>query len=59
MLKYREPGKRPGTERWAKRPVASVREAVRWMNDHPDIAFLPASVQTNSWSRPQVAAILG
>ena len=57
-LKYREPGKRPNTERWAKRPVESVREAIAWMNEHKDVAFLPASVETNAW-RPEVVAILG
>lgn len=57
ILKYREPGKRPGTERWAKRKVQSVREAVDWMNQNKEVAFLPASVETNAW-RPQVVAIL-
>jgi hypothetical protein len=58
ILKYREPGKRPATTRWAKRPVESVREAIEWMNQHKDIAFLPAFVLTNSW-KPETVAILG
>lgn len=57
-LKYREPGKRPNTERWAKRPVESVRAAVAWMNENKERAFLPASVETNAW-KPEVVAILG
>lgn len=57
-LRYREPGKRPGTERWASRPVQNVREATAWMNANRDRAFTPASVQTNSWRRPEVVAIL-
>ena len=55
VLKYREPGKRPGTERWAKRKVASVREATDWMNKHKDTAFLPASVLTDDWKAEVVA----
>lgn len=58
-LKYREAGKRPNTERWATRQVASTREAIEWMNANKDKAFLPASVQTNSWKRPETVAILG
>ena len=58
-LKYREPGKRPNTERWATRQVESVRAAVEWMNANKERAFLPASVHTNSWRTPQVVAILG
>lgn len=58
VLKYREPGKRPNTERWATRKVSSVREAVEYMNQNKDRAFLPASVQTNAWS-PEIVAILG
>lgn len=57
ILKYREPGKRPGTERWAKRPVRSTREAIEWMNQNKATAFTPASVETNSW-KPEVVAIL-
>ena len=57
ILKFRTPGKRPNTEKWATQEVASVREAVEWMNSHRDIAFLPASVQTKSW-KPVIAAIL-
>lgn len=60
VLKYREPGKRPNTERWATRKVESVDEAVQWMNANKDKAFLPASVETpgNQWTRPEVVAIL-
>jgi len=58
ILKYREHGKSPNTERWAKRPVESTRAAIQWMNENKDKAFLPASVETNSW-RPEVVAILG
>lgn len=57
VLKYREPGKRNGTERWAKRDVHSVQEAVDWMNANQDRAFLPASVLTRAW-KPQTVAIL-
>jgi hypothetical protein len=57
ILKFREPGKRAGTERWAKREVASVTEAKEWMNANRDKAFTPASVETNGW-KPQVVAIL-
>jgi hypothetical protein len=58
VLKYREPSKRAGMTRWARRKVAGVREAVEWMNANPEVAFLPASVETNAW-RPEVVAILG
>jgi hypothetical protein len=58
ILKYRAPGKRANTERWAKRKVESVREATEWMNANKGIAFLPAFVLTNSW-RPETVAILG
>lgn len=58
LLKYREPGKRPNTERWAKRKVGSVQEATQWMNENKEKAFLPASVFTNAW-KPQIVAILG
>ena len=57
-LKYREPGKRPNTERWAKRPVESTRAAIAWMNENKDKAFLPAFVETNAW-KPETVAILG
>ena len=59
ILKYREPGRRPNSTRWAKRPVQSVREAVQWMNDNKERAFAPAFVETNSWRRPDTVAILG
>lgn len=58
ILKFYEPGKRPNTIRQAKRKVESVRDAIAWMNANPEIAFLPASVETNSWRRPEVMAIL-
>jgi hypothetical protein len=60
-LLYREPGKRPGITRWAKRPVASVTEAKEWMNANPDKAFLPAFVETpgNRYQKPETVAILG
>lgn len=58
ILKYRETGKRPNTERWAKRKVESVRAAIDWMNAHKDVAFLPAIVETNRW-KPETVAILG
>lgn len=60
-LIYREPGKRPGTTRQAKRPVSSVQEATDWLSANPETAFLPASVETpgNQWQRPEVVAILG
>lgn len=57
-LVYRELGRRANTTRWAKRKVAGTRDAVAWMNANRDKAFLPASVETNSW-RPEVVAILG
>ena len=41
ILKYREPGKKPGTTRWAKRPVESTKAAIEWMNENPDKAFTP------------------
>ena len=56
-LKYREPGKRPGTTRWAVRQVESAREAIEWMNQNRDQAFTPAFVETRSW-RPETVAIL-
>jgi hypothetical protein len=58
VLKYREPGKRAGSERWATRKVYSVLDAMAWMNENKDHAFLPATVFTNSW-KPEVVAILG
>jgi hypothetical protein len=58
ILKFREPGKRKNTERWAKMPVESVRDAVEWMNENKDKAFLPAFVETNEW-KPETVAILG
>lgn len=58
VLQYREPGKRPGTERWARRKVESVRSAIEWMNANSDKAFLPAFVQTGGW-KPETVAILG
>lgn len=60
-LIYREPGKRPGTTRQARRPVHSVTEATEWMNANRGTAFLPASVETpgNRYQRPEVVAILG
>lgn len=58
ILKYRAPGARPGTTRWATRPVADTMEAVAWMNANPEIAGLPAFVQTRGW-RPQTLSILG
>lgn len=57
ILKYREPGKRPNTERWAKRKVESTRDAVEWMNQHKETAFTPAWVETNAW-KPETVAIL-
>ena len=59
VLKYRAPGKRLNTTKWATRKVASVREAVEWMNANADKAFTPAFVETNSWRRPDTVAILG
>ena len=58
ILKFREPGKRPDTTRWAKREVDSVREAIEWMNANLDKAFPPAFVLTKAW-RPDTVAILG
>ena len=52
ILKYREPGNRPGTERWAKRKVESVPEAIAWMNKNQAIAFLPAFLETNACLPP-------
>lgn len=57
VLRYREPGARPGSTRWARRPVASVADAIAWMNRNREQAFLPASVETKAWT-PQVVAIL-
>ena len=61
VLVYREPGKRKGTTRWARRKVGSTREAIEWMNANPTVAFLPAFVETpgNRWQRPETVAILG
>lgn len=60
VLVYREPGKRAGTTRWAKRRVADVRAAIEWMNENKATAFLPAWVQTpgNQWQKPETVAIL-
>lgn len=60
-LKYREPGVREGTGRWAVRRVESVREAIAWMNANREIAFTPAFVETpgNRWQRSETVAILG
>lgn len=58
ILKYVEPGKRPGTTRWAKRKVESTQQAIDWMNANKDKAFLPAFVQTNSW-KPETVAKAG
>jgi len=58
ILKYRAPGKRPNTTRWAKRQVESTRAAVEWMNQNKETAFIPAFVETNTW-RPETVAILG
>lgn len=57
ILKYREPGKRPGTTRWGKRKAASVREATEWLRANADKAFAPASVETNAW-KPETVAIM-
>jgi len=57
VLKYREPGVRPNSTRWAKLEVSSVREAINFMNEHKHIAFLPAFVETRGWN-PQTVAIL-
>lgn len=56
-LKYRQPGKRPNTERWAKRETLSVNDAISWMNENKLNAFLPAFVETKQW-RPETVAIL-
>ena len=58
ILKYREPGKRYESTRWARRKVSSVREAIEWMNANKETAFLPAFVLTNAW-KPETVAILG
>ena len=59
ILKYRAPGRRPGTTRWATRPVADTQEAIEWMNgEGREISDLPAFVQTKGW-RPQTLSILG
>ena len=58
ILKYRAPGVRPGTTKWATRPVVDTREAIEWMNANPTISDLPAFVETRSW-RPETVAILG
>lgn len=58
ILKYRAPGARPGTSKWATRPVADTREAIAWMNANPAIAGFPAFVETRGW-RPNTVAILG
>ena len=57
VLKFREAGKRPNTERWGARKVESVGEAILWMNENKEIAFLPAFVETSGW-RPETVAIL-
>ena len=56
ILKFRELGKRPNTQRWAKRKVESVRDAENWLNDNKAIAFMPAHVETKAW-RPETVAI--
>ena len=60
-LHYREPGKRPGTTRQAVRPVDSIADACRWLEENRETAFLPASVMTpgNQWKRPETVAFLG
>ena len=58
-LKYRAIGKKPNTTKWAKRSVASVKDAIEFMNSNSESAFLPAFVITNSWRRPETVAILG
>lgn len=57
ILKYREPGKKSGTTRWAKRPVESTQSAIDWLNENRDKAFTPAFVETKGW-RTEVVAIL-
>ena len=56
ILKFHELGKRPNTQRWAKRKVESVRDAENWLNANKHIAFMPAHVETNAW-RPETVAI--
>lgn len=56
-LKFREPGKRPGSERWARRDVGSVAEAVQWMNQNKAVAFLPAFVLTKDRKKNTVAIL--
>ncbi len=60
VLKYREPGKRANTSRWARRRVESVKEAVEFINSNPHTAFMPAWVETpgNQWQAPETVAIL-
>lgn len=48
LLKYRQPGKRPGTTREARRKVSSVWEALEFLKTAP--APYPASVHTNGWN---------
>ncbi len=58
VLQYREPGKRPGSSRWAKRPVDSVDEAEKFLRETPE-ATGPAFVMTRgNWNKNQTVAIL-
>lgn len=55
-LHYREPGKRAGGTRWAKRRVETIEEARLWLEANP-AATSPAWVETNSWRHPETVAI--
>ena len=55
VLHYKEPGKRPGTTRQAKRPIDSIWNAERWLYENRDNAFLPATVTTKGWKPSTVA----
>lgn len=54
-LQYREPGKRPGTKRWATRPVDSVAEADAFLKADP--TRFPGVVKTRNWKKETVAFI--
>lgn len=54
ILKYRQPGVRPGTTREARRKVSSIWEALEFLKTCP--APYPASVHTSGWNGSTLAS---
>ena len=54
ILKYRQPGVRPGTTREARRKVASVWEALEFLKTAP--SPYPASVHASGWNGSLLAS---